>query len=710
MLLIWIVLAAAVASAEEAPGFRNGVIPALTKLGCNSGACHGSQFGKGGFKLSLLGFDVDADYEAIAKDLKGRRLNLDDLTQSLILRKPSLSIPHGGGRRFAADSPTYNLLLSWIAAGAPPPTLQDPLLAAVEASPGSTVMQTNGKLQMKVVARFNDGSTRDVTALSRMEVLNDSVAEVSGDGLVTAKSGGAGAVLARYMGKTAVVNLLVPYAKATSFPEFTPNNYIDELVAAKWKQLGLRPAKLSTDTQFLRRVHLDLIGVLPKEQEIREFAADPSKDKRARLIDRLLERPEYADFWTIRWGDLLRVTRAGMGDKAMWNFQRWLRRNLEQNRPVDRMTHEVLLGRGQPNNQEVSAFFRMSRTPEDAAETVSVTFMGLRIGCAKCHQHPFEKWGQSDYYGLAAFFARIDSKPDSDYGANTLRIRPTGFVRHPKTMQVVQPSVPDGGSYDYDGDPRVKLADWLTSKDNPWLARNFVNRFWGYSMGRGLIEPLDDIRDTNPPSIPDLLDALVRDFRDHGFDQKHLLRRIFSSRVYQLDSEPPPGGPRDSTFYAYYSPRRLTAEQLLEAIAVATNVPDKFGGLPKGTRAMELPDPEVPSYFLDTFGRSKRQVPCECSRSDESNITQALHLINGDYLQEKLSSPAGRIATLLPLVPPPQIVSNLYYATLSRAPSDAELQKAMNFVNARESEVSRKKVLEDLMWVLLNSREFIFNH
>jgi hypothetical protein len=696
--------------AQQPPSFRNDLIPALTKLGCNSGQCHGSQYGKGGFKLSLLGFDVDADYEAIVKDVKGRRVNLANLTDSLILRKPTLSIPHGGGRRFAVDSATYNLLLSWLAAGAPPPRGSDPMLQSVESFPPSGTMRADEKLALKVVAKYSDGSSRDVTSSCRLEILNESVAEITPEGMVTARSGGAATVLARYMGKTAVVHLIVPYARIDPYPALTSNNYIDDLVSAKWKQLGLQPVKLSSDTQFLRRVHLDLIGVLPTEQEIRGFAADRSTDKRSKLIDKLLDRPEFVDFWTLRWGDLLRVTRNGMGDKAMWNFHRWLERNLKQDRPVDQMVREILVSRGQPNNQDVAAFYRMARTPEDTAETVAVTFMGLRLGCAKCHQHPFEKWGQEDYYGMAAFFARIDSKPDSDYTAATLRIKPTGFVRHPKTQQVVLPSVPDGDHYSYDGDPRVKLADWLTAKNNPWFARNFVNRFWGYMMGRGLVEPLDDMRDTNPPSNPELLGALARDFRDSGFSQKSLLRRIANSRVYQLDSEPAAGNPPDDTFYTFYSPKRLMAEQLLQAIDDATGVPDKFAGLPKGVRPLQLPDPEQPSYFLDTFGRSRRLVACECSRSDETNITQVLHLMNGDYIEKKLVSPSGRIAELAAKGPSEEAVSNLYYAALSRPPSAEELEKATGILKSRLTPESQRKTLEDLLWVLLNSREFLFNH
>ena len=703
-------LGAGLLLAQTAPNFRNDIQPALTKLGCNSGACHGSQYGKGGFKLSLLGFDAEADYEAIAKDLKGRRVELESPADSLILRKPSMAIPHGGGRRFAIHSATYNLLLSWISSGAAPPSAADPVLVSVSVTPASQTLAVGQRVTVKATALYNNGSTRDVTALARLEVLNDAVAEISSGAVVTAKAGGRAAVLTRYMGRSAVANLLVPYAPPPSLSGFQPNNYIDEIVMAKWKQLGLQPTRLSSDAQFLRRASLDLTGVLPKEEEIRAFVADTTAGKRARMIDRLLEGPEYIDFWTLRWGDLLRVTRNGMGEKAMWNFHRWLNRAMRENRPVNEMVREILLSKGQPNSQGVAAFYRMARSPEEAAEAVSIAFMGLRLGCAKCHQHPFEKWSQADYYGLAAFFARIDSKPDSDYGGSTLRLKPTGFVRHPKTQQVVRPSIPDGDNFPYEGDPRQQLAAWLTADKNPWLARNFVNRYWGYLMGRGLIEPLDDIRDTNPASIPEALQALERDFREHGFDQKRILRTIANSRVYQLDSEPTPQSPRDNMFYTYYTPKRLTAEQLLEAITSATNAPEKYPGLPAGMRPIQLPDPEVTSEFLDTFGRPRRLVPCECSRNNESNVTQALHLMNSDYVQGKIAAPTGRVASLHALVPMDQAVTNFYFATLSRPPSEAETSAAVALVGQRPEGDSRRQVLEDLLWTLLNSREFLFNH
>lgn len=692
------------------PSFRNDIIPAITKLGCNSGRCHGSQYGKGGFKLSLLGFDVESDYNAIVKDLKGRRVNLNDPAVSLVLRKPTLTIPHGGGLRFAVDSSTYNLLLSWIAAGVPEPLATDPRLTSVDARPASRQLSVGEKFPLKVTARFSDGSTRDVTRTCRLEVLNDKVAEVSPQGVVTAKAGGRAAVLARYMGKTAVVNLLTPYAPPDESSSFETNNYIDEILAGKWEQLGLRPAGPSNDTQFLRRVYLDLIGILPSEAEVRAFVSDTSEDKRSKVIDLLLERPEYQDFWTLRWGDLLRVTRNGMGEKPMWNFNRWLHRSLGENRPINEMVREILVARGQPNRENVSAFYKMTRSPEEAAEAVSVTFMGLRLGCAKCHQHPFEKWGQDDYYGMAAFFARLDSKPDADYGQATLRLKPTGFVRHPKTQQVVRPSIPGGDTFGYEGDLRIKLADWLTSDTNPWLARNFANRFWGYVMGRGLIEPLDDIRDTNPPSVPELLDALAMDLQKSGFDQKHLLRRITNSRAYQLDSRPAPGSPPDNTFYTFYSPKRLLAEQLLDAITYATHSPDKFPNLPADLRPIQLPDPEVPSEFLDLFGRPRRLVPCECSRLNDSNMNQVLSLMNGEYLQEKIASSSGRVASLFQLVPLEQAVANLYYATVSRPPSDEEFSRTMEILGQRRNAETKRQVLEDLLWVLLNSREFLFNH
>ena len=692
------------------PSFRNDIIPAITKLGCNSGRCHGSQYGKGGFKLSLLGFDVASDYNAIVKDLKGRRVNLNDPAVSLVLRKPTLTIPHGGGLRFAVDSSTYNLLLSWIAAGVPEPLATDPRLTSVDARPASRKLSIGEKLPLKVTARFSDGSTRDVTRTCRLEVLNDNVAEVSPQGVVTATAGGRAAVLARYMGKTAVVNLLTPYAPPDESSSFEANNYIDEILAGKWKQLGLRPAGPSSDTQFLRRVYLDLIGILPSEAEVRAFVSDTSEDKRSKVIDHLLERPEYQDFWTLRWGDLLRVTRNGMGEKPMWNFNRWLHRSMGENRPINEMVREILVARGQPNRENVSAFYKMTRSPEEAAEAVSVTFMGLRLGCAKCHQHPFEKWGQDDYYGMAAFFARLDSKPDADYGQATLRLKPTGFVRHPKTQQVVRPSIPGGDTFGYEGDLRIKLADWLTSDTNPWLARNFANRFWGYVMGRGLIEPLDDIRDTNPPSVPELLNALAMDLQKSGFDQKHLLRRITNSRAYQLDSRPAHGSPPDNTFYTFYSPKRLLAEQLLDAITYATHSPDKFPNLPADLRPIQLPDPEVPSEFLDLFGRPRRLVPCECSRLNDSNLNQVLSLMNGEYLQEKIASPSGRVESLFLLVPLEQAVANLYYATVSRPPSDEEFARTMEILGQRRNAEARRQVLEDLLWVLLNSREFLFNH
>ena len=696
------------------PSFRNEVMPALTKMGCNQGACHGSQFGKGGFKLSLLGFDPDVDYDAIVKDLKGRRVQFSVLTESLILRKPTLSIPHGGGQRFQVGSPVYDLLLSWIAAGAPGPLPDEPVLSGLKVLPGSRIMKQKEQQQVMVLANYSDGQTRDVTPSSRLESLNDSVAEVSNQGVITAQGGGQVAILARYMGNVAMAEVVVPYAMSQDYRDFRAQNYVDELALKKWKQLSLQPARLSSDTQFLRRVYLDLIGTLPTEEEVVAFVADTAPDKRSKTIDRLLERPEYVDFWVLKWGDLLRVTRNGMGPKGMWKFHSWLQHSIQTNRPIDQMVREILLARGQPNSYGPAAFYRIPESPEELAETVSQTFMGLRLGCAKCHQHPFENFSQNDYYGMAAFFARLDLKADRDYGhmgrSSTLRLKPTGFVRHPKTQKPVQPAVLGEKTFSYEGDPREKLADWLTAGNNPWFARNLVNRYWGYMMGRGLVMPLDDLRKTNPPSIPELMTALEKDFISHGFDQKHILRTIVNSRVYQLDSEPPSGSPSENQFYTYYNVKRLPAEQLLEAIDYATNAPDKFEGLPDGTRPIQLPDPEVTSYFLNTFGRPNRRVVGEATRSNETNVTQVLHLMNSDYLQEKLSAPSGRVASLVKLLPTPQIVPNIYYATLCRPPSSEELRQAMNFLTECESPDSKKKVLEDLLWTLLNSREFLFNH
>lgn len=709
-LAVVLILVATSLKGQASPSFRNDIIPVLTKLGCNSGPCHGAQYGKGGFKLSLRGYDAESDYDAIAKDLKGRRVNLTNPTESLILRKPLLALPHGGGQRFKPGSAIYNQLLAWITAGVEPPRSDDRILTKLEVPASAHRMRPKESKGIQVRAHYNDSSSRDVTALSHLESLDESVAEVSQDGMIVAKGGGQTAIVIRYMGMVQVINILVPYSAVANLGSFRPANYIDELASEKWKQLGLRPAAISSDTQFLRRVFLDLIGILPREEEIREFVSSPAPDKRAKLIDQLLERPEYTDFWTLKWGDLLRVNRNGMGDKAMWSFHRWLRRNIQQNRPVDQMVQEILTSRGQPDSQEVAGFYRMAKTPEDLAETVSVTFMGVRLGCAKCHQHPFEKWSQSDYYGVAAFFARIDLKPDTDYGIATLRLKPTGFIKHPKTQRVIRPTVPDGSSYEYDRDPRIKLAEWLTSKENPWFSKNMVNRYWGYLMGRGLIEPLDDLRETNPPSIPNLLNALARDFAASGFDQKHLLRVIANSRTYQLTSEPAVGSPPSDKFYAFSIVRRLSAEQLLQAINFATHSEDNFQGVSVGTRPIELPDPEVPSEFLDIFGRSRRLVACECSRSGDVNINQVLHLMNSDYLHGKISASTGRVAALSQLVPPEDSIRNLFYATYSRPPSHQELQTANEIMKKTSSPQRRREFLEDLLWTLLNSKEFLFNH
>ena len=696
------------------PSFRNEVLPALTKMGCNQGACHGAQYGKGGFKLSLLGFDPETDYDAMVKDLKGRRLQFSIPTDSLILRKPTLSIPHGGGQRFGVRSPVYDLLLSWIAAGAPGPLPDEPVLSDLKVLPASRIMKQKEQQQVIVLANYSDGRTRDVTQSSRLESLNDSVAEVSNQGVITARGGGQAAILARYMGNVALVEVVVPYGMSQNYGDFRVQNYVDELVLKKWKQLSLQPAGLSSDTQFLRRVYLDLIGTLPTEEQIAGFVTDTAPDKRSRTIDRLLERPEYVDFWVLKWGDLLRVTRNGMGAKGMWKFHSWLRRSIQDNRPIDQMVREILLARGQPNTYGPAAFYRIPESAEELAETVSQTFMGLRLGCAKCHQHPFENFSQNDYYSMAAFFARLDLKADRDYGhmgrPTTLRLKPTGSVRHPKTQKPVQPAVLGEKTFRYEGDPREKLAEWLTAIDNPWFAKNLVNRYWGYMTGRGLVMPLDDLRKTNPASIPELMTALEQDFINSGFDQKHILRRIANSRIYQLDSEPPPASPAENQFYTYYNVKRLSAEQLLEAINFATNTPDKFEGLPEGTRPIQLPDPEVTSYFLNTFGRPNRQVVGEATRNNETNVTQVLHLMNSDYVQKKLSAQSGRVATLTKLLPTPQIVSNIYYATLSRPATPEEFRLAMDFLNQCDSPDSKKKVLEDLLWTLLNSREFLFNH
>lgn len=693
--------------------FTNEVIPILTRAGCNQGACHGLQAGKGGFKLSLAGYDPDADHAAITRQAKSRRLCRSDPEHSLFLLKPTLTVPHGGGRRLAPGSPEYGLLLRWIEEGAPGPRSADPRIVGLDVFPVDRVMTAGQRQRLVVRARFNDGSAYDVTAQTRLTSLNEGVAEVTPEGEARANGRGVTAIMARYMGLAAVSRITVPFASAPPAAAYPSTaSFVDRAVTRKWQTLGLVPSGLCSDSEFIRRASLDAIGTLPSPEEVAAFLADHDPNKRARLIDALLVRPEYADYWSVKWGDLLRINRSALGEKGMWSFSSWLHRTLAENRPVDRWVRELITAQGSTFTTGPANFYRVASSPPDLAETTSQVFLGVRLQCARCHHHPFEKWSQNDYYALAAYFARVGLKGSDEFGIfgdeQVVRLSASGEVRQPRTKAVMAPRPLDGPVLDDPVDRRRALAGWLTSRRNHLFARNIVNRYWAYLLGRGIVEPVDDMRVTNPPTNPELLDSLADDFIAHGFDLKALLRTVMNSRVYQLSSEATPANRADELFYSHYHVKRMQAEVMLDAIDTATGTDEKFPSLPRGTRAIQLPDAGVESFFLDTFGRPPRSIACECERSAEPNIAQALSLMNGDLLNGKIGQKDGRVTRLLSgSEPVAGMIRELYLVTLARPPRPVEMAAARRLIFKAPH---LKDGVEDLLWTLLNSREFLFIH
>ena len=705
------------AAAEVSVSFAREVAPVLTKAGCNQGACHGAQHGRGGFKLSLLGFDPAFDHPQIVQSAEGRRVVLSDPERSILLLKPTLAMEHGGGERLKAGGRFYAILKQWLEDGAPEPGAKDPVVTKLEVWPPKRVLVPGERQQLFARATWSDGRSEDVTPAAQYDSLNDAVAAVTPEGLVTAKDRGETHVMVRFGGQATVAQVTLPYAtpQGTNAPRppVPTFNFIDEKLAAKWKDLGLTPSPLCSDEDFFRRIHLDALGTLPAPADVKAFLADKDPEKRKKAIDKVLDRPEFVDFWALKWGDLLRINRDQMEDKGMWSFHNWVRAALRDGKPIDEFVRDIITAEGSTFTEGPANYYRTSRDPLDWSETTAQVFLGMRLQCAKCHHHPFEKWSQEDYYGMAAFFMRLGTKNSQEFGLfgreTVVFLRPAGEVTHPRKGGVVPPHPLDGPVMDDRFDRRRKLAEWLTAKENPFFARNLANRFWGYFMGRGLVEPLDDLRATNPASNPELLDALAQDFAGHQFDLKHLLRTILNARAYQLSTKATDGNAADAAnvHYARWTVKRLTAEQVADALDFATGSREKYQGLPLGTRAIQLPDTRVRSFLMDTFGRPARQITCECERTVQPNIAQALHLLNGDFLNKKIEAPAGRVEALLKAKTPlPAVIEELYLVTLSRPPRPEEVSKAEEWIAKAPSP---KEGVQDLLWVLLNSREFLFN-
>lgn len=701
------------ATAEVPVAFAREIVPIFTKAGCNQGACHGAQHGRGGFKLSLLGFDPEFDFPQIVQSAEGRRIVVSDPERSILLGKPAGVMEHGGGERLKLGSRQYDLIKRWLEDGAPEPSSKDPTVTGLEVWPPRRVVVAGEQQQIVVRATWSDGRVEDVTSTAQYDALNDAIASIAPGGLITAKAVGETHVMIRFCGQATVTQITLPFARPESYPQLPVNNFVDEKLIAKWKDLGLTPAPLASDEEFFRRLHLDLIGTLPTPADVKAFLADKSADKRSKAIDKVIGRPEFVDFWAYKWGDLLRINRDQLQDKGMWSFHNWVRAQLRDNVPVDEFVRDVITAEGSTFMDGPANYYQLANNPLDWSETTTQLFLGVRLQCARCHHHPFEKWSQDDYYGMAAFFARLGTKGSQEFGLfgreTVVYVKPTGELSQPK-RGTAKPHPLDGAVMDDPIDRRRKLAEWITQPENPFFARNMVNRFWGYLMGHGLVEPLDDMRATNPACNPELLDALAKDFVEHKFDLKHLLKTIVSSRAYQLSSTITPGNEADkaNVHYTRYTVKRLLAEQLADALDTVTGTQEKYVGLPQGTRAIQLPDTKVRSFLLDVFGRPPRKITCECERTATPNIAQALHLLNGDFLNKKIEAPTGRIENHFKTKTPlPQVIEELYLLTLSRPPRPEELDRAQDGIAAAPSP---KEGVQDLLWVLVNSREFLFNH
>lgn len=704
------------------PSFRNDVAPLLFKMGCNTGACHGAAAGKNGFKLSLRGFDFDWDHKVITRQANGRRVSLADPEQSLVLLKATMQVPHGGGERFGKDSESYRILLDWIKAGAPPVSAKDRIIESIEPMPNAVTLRNGDTQQLIVRAKFSDGSYEDVSRWVKYATTNDSVATVDDNGKITITGPGAVSITAWYASKVSAVRVLVPRDKPVAperFAKAESYNYIDELVLRQLKSLQIAPAAICTDAEFVRRASLDTTGVLPKPEDVTAFVTDTDPAKRQKLIDNLLASPEYVDYWAYKWSDLLLLSTKNIPRREeLASFYRYIRESVASNKPWDRLVTELLTANGSTLDNGAANYLAMHKETVDLTETTSQAFLGFSITCARCHNHPLEKWTQDDYYGMANLFARVKYK-NGRRGNDTEVIADTfGDVLHPRIGAPMPPRPLDGQplALAFDGDRRVELAKWLTSRDNPYFTRAIANRVWRNFMGRGLVEPEDDLRLTNPPTNAPLLDALADDLADHHYNLKYLMRTIMQSAAYQRSSEPSDPAMPDGYYYSQYIIRRLSAEVILDAYSSVTGVPTPFDGYPAGFRALQLPDSQVGSYFLTAFGRPQRNQTCSCERTQDSSIAQTLHVANGDTLNKKISDERCFITQLIASnASDEEALNTVYLRALARPPHPDEREKALAVLasapkDAADPKAERRLALEDLTWAILSGKEFLFNH
>jgi len=695
--------------------FRNHVQPVLAKMGCSSGACHGAAAGQNGFKLSLRGYDDEGDFLALTRHALGRRIIPSDPGRSLLLLKPTGAVPHKGGTRFETNSAEYRVLSEWIAAGTPAPKKEDPRIERLELLPQQAVLKPGMLQQLNVRAHFTDGHAEDVTRWTKYTSANESVAQIGEQGNVTVSGFGEGAITAWYLSRIAIATITVPYTNNVSpdlFAKAPRRNFIDELVLEKLQSLKLPPSGRCSDSEFIRRAFLDTIGILPTPREVREFLQSKADDKRDQLIESLLKRPEFVDYWTYKWSDLLLVQSKRLKPAAMWAYYDWIRNNVAANAPWDQMVRQLIVAQGSTLENGAANFFVLHEDPKLMAETTSQAFLGMSIQCAKCHNHPMEKWTNDEYFGFANLFARVRTKSGTADGDNVIFASASGDLVQPLTGKPQPPRPLESKPLPIDSseDRRNELALWLTSRENSYFSRSIVNRVWANFCGVGLVEKVDDMRVTNPASNEKLLAATARHLADQKYDLKALMRSILQSETYQRSSVPLPGNSADNRFYSRYFPRRMMAEVLLDAMSQVTGAATRFKGYPESWRTVQLPDSNVDSYFLRSFGRPERNTTCECERTSEPSVSQVLHISNGDTLNQKLAAKGNRIEKLLAgKTPLDQLIEEAYLSALARYPSDTEKEKFLAVLDDK-NEKNRRALVEDMYWALLSSKEFVFNH
>lgn len=698
--------------------FRNDIVPIFTRADCANSGCHGSVRGQKGFKLSLFGSDPELDYDAITKNAGGKRIDRQNPAGSLVLRKPAFQEPHGGGPRFAVGSDDYNLILEWLRKGAPFDAPGQASLRSLRVYPPEwRIVGIGGKLQLVAVGEYNDGTVRDLTRVVAYSSNIAQIASVKPGGQITGEQPGETAIMARTLGRAAAVPILVVKDRPMAdYPNVPANNFIDKHVFAKLRRINVIPSELSTDQEFLRRVFMDTVGMVPTIEETRAFLDSPDPRKREKLIDALLERPERAELWAMRFSDMFRAGYNEAGQKGGNAYGRWFRDQVRRDLPYDEMVRQMLVSQGRHDFEGISNFYFVSReiTPEESGVNVSQLLLGLQIECARCHNHPFERWKQDDFYGFAAFFARVSRKDMYLNNHNGTYLKESGEVLHPKTNKPVTPKYLDG---DFEPerpgeDVRERLAKWVTAPQNPYFSRATVNRIWKFFLGRGIVEQVDDFRVTNPPSNAALLDALATEFAAGGYSLKKIERAILNSRTYQLSSVTNSTNRADPVNYSHFFVRRLMAEQITDSMARITGVPVKLPTQPLGTRAMSVPVLNFgrPQYMMKVFGRSDlREVICE--RDTKPSIAQVMHMVSGDTIQQQVTAREGHLDAWLRDLPDERIVENIYFAALTRRPGPDEVRAALAPITASSGDAAtRRRAFEDLLWTVFNSKEFLFHH